>query len=422
MTPLPLPFYDNPLLFGHDTSSGLLAFEAAQSTVRVHARRDGSVTTAEEAFRPFLLLADADLVSGFKGDVDLTPLDGDGVYRWIAECPSWTHALRARDQCQRVSGRAAGAPDAPYRFFTDPVHQFLLRTGKTSFRGMTFDQLRRLALDIEVTTAPGFEFPNAARESDRIIAIALTDTAGFVTVLSGVEMSEAELLAECSRLIRERDPDVIEGHNIFRFDLEYLEARARRLRVPLAWGRDGSVLRGRPSRMQIADRGIGYRRYAVVGRHIVDTWILAQLYDVAARDLPVLRSQGGGAAFRGRRARAHLPAPRGDPAHLPRGSGAAPRVCPRRRGGDARARRYPVPALFRAGAGTAIRLSGDRAAGQCDQDRCPPPARVPPPATGDPGAPGRPRRCRRLHRRCFTAAWPGTSSTWTSPRSIPPSC
>ena len=98
-------------------------------------------------------------------------------------------------------------------------------------------------------------------------------------------MSEPELLAECSRLIRERDPDVLEGHNIFRFDLEYLEARARRHRVPLAWGRDGSALRGYPSRMQVAERAIGYRRYGVIGRHIVDTWILAQLYDVGARDL-----------------------------------------------------------------------------------------------------------------------------------------
>jgi len=38
--------------------------------------------------------------------------------------------------------------------------------------------------------------------------------------------------------------------------------------------------------MQVADRTIGYRRYAIAGRHIVDTWILAQFYDVAARDLP----------------------------------------------------------------------------------------------------------------------------------------
>jgi DNA polymerase elongation subunit (family B) len=78
---------------------------------------------------------------------------------------------------------------------------------------------------------------------------------------------------------------VIEGHNIFRFDLEYLEARARRHRLSLRWGRDDSVLRGFASRMQVAERTIGYRRYGVTGRHIVDTWILAQLYDVGARDL-----------------------------------------------------------------------------------------------------------------------------------------
>ena len=286
VTSLPLPFHDNPLLFGHGASGHLIAFEAGQSAVRVYARAEAGATFADEAFRPFLLLAETDLLTGFKGELDLSPLDGEGAFRWLAECPSWADALRARDHCQSACGRGAGAPDAPFRFFPDPVHQFLLRTGKTSFRGMTFGQLRRLALDIEVTTAPGFEFPNAARGADRIIAIALADTSGFVTVLSGAELSEAELLTECSRLIRKRDPDVIEGHNIFRFDLEYMEARARRLGVPLRWGRDGSALHGRPSRMQIAERSIGYRRYAVVGRHIVDTWILAQLYDVSARDLP----------------------------------------------------------------------------------------------------------------------------------------
>ncbi len=285
MSALPLPFYDNPLLFGHDASRGLLAFEAAEASVRIYARQGDRVVVTDEPFRPFLLLTDPDLLKGFKGDADLTPLDGEGVFRWLAECSAWPEALKAREHCQRLSEKGPGAPDAPYRFLNDAVHQFLLRSGKTSFLGMTLGDLRRMAVDIEVTTAPGFEFPNARRESDRIIAIAMADSSGWSTVLSGATMSEAELLAECSRLIRERDPDVLEGHNIFRFDLEYMEARARRLGVPLAWGRDGSALRGHPSRMQVAERTISYRRYMVAGRHIVDTWMLTQLYDVAARDL-----------------------------------------------------------------------------------------------------------------------------------------
>jgi DNA polymerase elongation subunit (family B) len=93
------------------------------------------------------------------------------------------------------------------------------------------------------------------------------------------------MMAEMVRLVHERDPDVIEGHNLFRFDLEYLEARAQRHRLPLALGRDGSSLRARPSRIQLAERVIAYRRYDVYGRCIVDTWLLAQHYDIASREL-----------------------------------------------------------------------------------------------------------------------------------------
>src|SRR5439155_1298278 len=158
--------------------------------------------------------------------------------------------------------------------------------GRTSFGGLVFTDLRRLALDIEVITTEGYEFPSAARPGDRIIAVALADTTGFRHVVRGDRLDEPALLAECSRIIRERDPDVIEGHNIFRFDLEYLEARARMHRVALAWGRDGSLLRSRVARLQIAERTIGYRRYDVTGRHVIDTYILAQVQDAGTRDLP----------------------------------------------------------------------------------------------------------------------------------------
>ncbi len=285
MSPIPLPFYGNPLLFGRDDTQGLLAFVPGEHAVRAYSRRDGAIVTTDEPFRPFILLADPDLLEGFKGERELTPLAGEGAYRWLATFAAWSLAVQAREHCRRVSGRTAGDPQGPYLFLADPVHQYLLRTGRTSFRGMTLGDLRRLALDIEVLTTAGFEFPNATREGDRIIAIALADSTGWSTVLSGAEMDEAELLRACSRLIAERDPDVLEGHNIFRFDLEYLEARARRHQVALGWGRDGSVLRGYASRMQVAERTIAYRRYEVAGRHIVDTWMLAQLYDVAARDL-----------------------------------------------------------------------------------------------------------------------------------------
>jgi len=230
------------------------------------------------AFSPFLIAADAGLVGNAPGLTAVRELDGSGELRWLARFGSWGEALGARDRC-----RDAGAA---YRFLPDPVHQYLLLTGRTSFGGMRFGDVRRLALDIEVVTTDGYEFPSAARAGDRIVAIALADSSGFRAVLRSDRLDEPTLIAECGRIIRERDPDVIEGHNIFRFDLEYIEARARRHGVALAWGRDGSPLRGRPARLSVAERTIGFRRYDVAGRHVVDTWMLAQLHDVGARDLP----------------------------------------------------------------------------------------------------------------------------------------
>jgi DNA polymerase elongation subunit (family B) len=276
--------FGQPPLGGADPTPRLVAFVPGPDDRMLVYRRVGGATVGEPAaFRPFLLLADPGLLAGFPGRADVTRLEGPGAFRWLARLPTWAEALRARDHCRE---RAGSAPDAPYRFLADPVHQYLLLTGRTSFLGVAFEELRRLALDIEVRTAEGFEFPSAGRPSDRVIAISLAGSDGFRHVLRGDRLDEAAMLRECSRLIRERDPDVIEGHNIFRFDLDYLSERARRHGVALDWGRDGQPLRGQPARLTIGERTIAYRRYQIAGRHIADTWLLAQVYDLGARDLP----------------------------------------------------------------------------------------------------------------------------------------
>jgi len=277
-----------PLLFGRDQTPALVAFDLADGgrAIRLY-RRSGAASVTEIAqFTPFLLLADRELVKDAPGLVAVDALDGPGALRWQARFASWGEALGARDRCRDQTGQPSNVPGAPYLFLGDAVHQYLLQTGRTSFGGLVFADLRRLALDIEVMTSEGHEFPSAARAGDRIIAIALADSTGFRHVVRGDRLDEPALLEECSRVIRERDPDVIEGHNIFRFDLEYLEARARLHGVALAWGRRGEILRSRIARLQIAERTIGYRRYEVAGRHVVDTWMLAQLHDAGTRDLP----------------------------------------------------------------------------------------------------------------------------------------
>ena len=64
-----------------------------------------------------------------------------------------------------------------------------------------------------------------------------------------------------------------------------LVARARKLKTKLDWGRSGGFLRSRPSRLQIAEKTIDYPKFTIDGRHFVDTFLLAQFYDVGMRTL-----------------------------------------------------------------------------------------------------------------------------------------
>src|SRR5436190_1116628 len=176
-----------PIVFGWDPTPGLLACQLDPDGrhLRLYRRVDGRVVVDREPFTPFLLAADVGLVRDAPGLVALDRLDGAGDLAWLARFASWPDALTARDRCRDRSGSAQAAASAPYLFPGDAAHTYLLLSGRTSFGGMRFTDLRRLALDIEVITTEGFEFPNAAREGDRIVAVALADTLGFRHVVRG---------------------------------------------------------------------------------------------------------------------------------------------------------------------------------------------------------------------------------------------
>jgi DNA polymerase I len=121
------------------------------------------------------------------------------------------------------------------------------------------------------------------------LAIAVSNNTGWEQLIAvdpaNPEESERDALKQLTALIKERDPDVIEGHDLFRSDLPILVARARKAKVKLDWGRRGGFLRSRPSRLQIAEKTIDYPKFQIDGRHFVDTFLLAQFYDVGMRTL-----------------------------------------------------------------------------------------------------------------------------------------
>ncbi len=278
-------FDEKQVLFGGDGTQGIVAAELAGRFIRLFVRDDRGVLFHDDPFHPFILLENPTLLQDFPGEVSLKPLEGDADYRVMAVFKDWNDCVKARDFLAKKSGRTPSSPEAPYLFISDPVHQHLLLSGKTLFKGLDFRRLNRMAIDIETDCQEGYQFSNPNREQDRIISIAVMDENGFEEVLFGREMSESAMIGQLGEIIMERDPDVIEGHNIFRFDLEYIRARADRHGVKLRWGRDGSEPRVRPSRFTIAERTIDYPRWDIYGRHIIDTYFLLQIHDISAREL-----------------------------------------------------------------------------------------------------------------------------------------
>src|SRR6266481_1582007 len=264
-----MEFERNTLLFGADPTPRIVAIELGETgTVRVHRREmDGSTITDVEPFHPFVW-ADSDVVDlGIESE----KLQSDLKYGWLITVDSWKELIALRNGLKN-SGRDFFA-------FTDPVQHYLTATGRTLFKDLAFEELKRMQL--EVLAVEG--------DDTHVMSIALYDNTGWEELLvvdpANVEESERAAIKRLTDLIKERDPDVIEGHNLFRSDLPYLVARAKKLKTKLDWGRSGGFLRSRPSRLQIAEKTIDYPKFTIDGRHFVDTFLLAQFYDVGMRSL-----------------------------------------------------------------------------------------------------------------------------------------
>jgi DNA polymerase elongation subunit (family B) len=263
-------FEKNTMLFGADPTPRIVAIELGETgTVKVHRReKDSSTTTDVEPFHPFVW-ADSDVVDL---GIEAEKLKGDLKFGWLITVDSWKELISLRN----------GLKNAGRDFFalTDPIQHYLTATGRTLFKDLPFEELKRMQLEV-LSFSEG--------DADHIMSIALSDNAGWEELIivdaKNTEESERSAIKRLTSLIKARDPDVIEGHNLFRFDLPYLVARAKKLKTKLDWGRSGGFLRSRPSRLQIAEKTIDYPKFTIDGRHFVDTFLLAQFYDVGMRSL-----------------------------------------------------------------------------------------------------------------------------------------
>ena len=239
-------------------------------------RGDGSRETQIETLRPFAWLNETVTV-GAPAGVTIEALNGVGPFNRLAHADT----LEAFDGFLKAA-KGSGGVDA-----VKPLEsQFLLQQRARLFANLSFSQLRRCQLDIETGSTDG-AFSDAGKPEDRVLAIGLRfGERNRILVLDAMtDEAEKSLLEALNAVLAEEDPDVIEGHNIFKFDLDYLRQRAKRLKVPCAWGRFGQKAVFRNSRLKIAERMVDFPRCDLPGRTVVDTYLLVQQYDITTREL-----------------------------------------------------------------------------------------------------------------------------------------
>src|SRR5712691_1188958 len=290
---------EDEYLFGWDLTPGIVSVWANREGLAIIWQREGNrVTSTRERFRPWLFATSLDdlahLGSRLIPDFEYTGNASTFTYRELyGPTLSYCYLLSANngrsleralvDGASRRQGRQINSinelPDAYYR--VGPVEQYLMQSGKVYFRSLTYNDLHRLQFDLETTALD----PHRGR----IFMVAIRDSRGFNTTIEAPTPEvESSLISSLCALIRERDPDVIENHNLFGFDLPFLEQRASVLGIPLILGRTGGPtnLERREETLAIGPEARRCTRYSLAGRELIDTLDAVRRHDFVVRDMP----------------------------------------------------------------------------------------------------------------------------------------
>src|SRR6202163_4813720 len=155
-----MDFEKNTILFGADSTPRIVAIELGETgTVKVYRReKDGSTVVEVEPFHPFVW-ADSDVVDL---GIEAEKLEGDLKYGWRITVDSWKELIALRN----------GLKNAGRDFFalSDPIQHYLTATGRTLFKELPFEELKRMQLEV-LSFSEG--------EADHIMSIALSDNSGW---------------------------------------------------------------------------------------------------------------------------------------------------------------------------------------------------------------------------------------------------
>lgn len=286
--------YEDPLVYGKSQIPNIVSLHPQwgneRATMRVYTREGDNVIYDDYDWYPYAWVSDLSITRGLD-EITMHSLKGDLHFNWLAYVDNYDDWKTLKSRINMANEKRANSGF----YVSNLPQQWMMGTGNTLFKGMQFNDIVRMQLDIE--TYGENHFARAENEDDPITIIVASDNRGRKIILHwkpGFEhiphsrycVNEEHMLNELVDLIHTWDPDVIELHNGFNYDWPYIRTRAEMYGIKLRIGRDNSEPWGYKSTFRAGENNKDFEATIINGRHVVDTMFACMRYNVFKRDLP----------------------------------------------------------------------------------------------------------------------------------------
>jgi DNA polymerase elongation subunit (family B) len=257
--------YSNPLIFGKNTKEGIVSIEVNGNNLELfYNNGDIEVISAK-----FWICAAKPLDRKFK------KLKGNSHYKYI-------RTFSDREEYNKMRG--IYRKQDIYVVYDD-VEAQMISKGLTLFKGLKLQDVSVLSFDIEGA--------GLARHKDSKVFV-ITNTYRVNGNTETKQFREdnysdmGEMIEDWCNWVREIDPTIITGHNLFGYDLDYMNHVASLYGKKLLLGRDGSEAKfnKKPKNYRVdGSQTWEYKNCKIYGRHVIDGMFLAVKYDIG-RNFP----------------------------------------------------------------------------------------------------------------------------------------
>lgn len=260
--------YNNALIYGKNNTENIVSVEPYEDKLVIFREIDGQLVdeTIDNTYW---------LITNQRISQKQRELAGDQHYKYIAE-------FKTLEEKMKVRGLVKSNKIDYWDIFS-PKEASMVFNGLTYFKGLNPKDVSVLFWDIEST---------GLVHDDGSMVLLISNTLrknGVITkklfAYDDYKNQKALIDAWCD-WVREVDPTLFCGHNIFGYDLQYLKFVAKKNRTWLALGRDGSNIKFDPyaSKYRLdGTQDMEYFNAHIFGREIVDTMFLARKYDFSKK-------------------------------------------------------------------------------------------------------------------------------------------